>query len=66
MMCVLLPFKVLVWLCNTFASFKRYVIEPKGFLGYPTRDIACALSIPTHEQYPFNSIDQNNLTHGIY
>ncbi len=35
-------------LCNTLPSFKKYVIEPKGFLGYPTRGIACALNIPNH------------------
>jgi hypothetical protein len=56
----------LVWLCNTLGSLKKYVIEPKGFLGYPTRDIACALNIACHKQYPFDSIDQNNLAHGVY
>ncbi len=35
-------------LCNTPPSFKKYVIESKGFLGYPTRGIACALNIPNH------------------
>ncbi len=50
-----------MWLCNTLASFKRYVIEPKVFLGYPTRGITCALNIPRHEQYP-----SNNLAHGVY
>ncbi len=56
----------MVWLCNTLASFKRYVIEPQGFLGYPIRGIACALSIPKHEQCPFDSLDQNNLARGVY
>jgi hypothetical protein len=58
--------KVLIWLCNTLANFKRYVIEPKWFLGYPTRGIACALSILKHEQYHSDSLDQNNVAHGVY
>jgi hypothetical protein len=57
----------LVWLCNTPVNyFKRYVIKLKGFYGYPKRGIACALNIPMHEKYPSNSLDQNNLTHGVY
>jgi hypothetical protein len=32
-------------------------------MGYPERDNACALNIPMHEQYPFGSLDQNNLAH---
>jgi hypothetical protein len=56
----------LVWLCNTITSFKRYVTEPKGFLGYSTKGIAFALNIHKHEQYPFDSLDQNNLGHGVY
>jgi hypothetical protein len=63
---ILLSFLVLIWLCNTLTNFKRYVIKPKGLLGYPTKGIACALSIPKHEQYLFDSLDQNNLTHGVY
>jgi len=35
-------------LCNTPPIFKKYVIEPKGFLGYPTKGIACALNILNH------------------
>ncbi len=53
----------MVWLCNTLASFKRYVIEPKWFLGYPKRGNACALNIPMHEQYPFGSLNQNDSAH---
>jgi hypothetical protein len=41
-----------VVICNTFSSFKLYVIEPKGFLGYFTRGIACALNIHFHKKYP--------------
>jgi hypothetical protein len=63
MMQVLLSFYVLVWLYNTLASFKNYVIEPKWFLGYLERGNAHALNIPMHEQYPFDSLDQNNLAH---
>jgi hypothetical protein len=29
-------------------NFKIYVIEPKGFLRYPIRGIACALNIPSN------------------
>jgi hypothetical protein len=32
-------------------------------LGYLKRGNACALNIPMHEQYPFGSLDQNNLAH---
>jgi len=35
-------------------------------LGYPVSGIACALSIPKHEQCPFDSLDQNNLVRGVY
>jgi len=48
------------------SKFQRYVIDPKGFLGYPTRGIACALNIPTHKYYPSDILDQNNLAHGVY
>jgi hypothetical protein len=30
---------------------------------YLKRGNACALNIPMHEQYPFFSLDQNNLAH---
>jgi hypothetical protein len=58
--------KVLVGLCNTLLSFKIYVIEPQGFMGYPTRGIAYALSIPKYEQCPFDCLDQNNLACDVY
>ncbi len=32
-------------------------------MGYPERGNACALNILVHEQCPFGSLDQNNLTH---
>ncbi len=32
-------------------------------MGYFKRGNACALNIPMHEQYPFGSLDQKNLTH---
>jgi len=38
-------------------------MEPSVFLGYPIKGNACALSIPCHKQYPFDSLDQNNLAH---
>jgi hypothetical protein len=56
----------LVGLWNTPPSFKIYVMEPKGFVGYPNRGIAHALSSYGHEQYPFDSLNQNNSAHGVY
>jgi hypothetical protein len=47
--------------------FNRYVMEPKGFLIYPKRGIAHALSNNFgHEQYPFNSLHQKHSFHGVY
>jgi len=53
-------------LCNTLPHVKKYVMDPNVFLGYLERGIACSLSIFGHEQYPFNSLDQNNSTHDVY
>jgi hypothetical protein len=39
--------------CNTLPNSKIYVMEPKGFMGYPKRCNACELSTSEHEQYPF-------------
>ncbi len=36
------------------------------FLGYIKRGIACSLNLFGHEQYPFDNLDQNNSTHGVY
>ncbi len=41
-------------------------MEPNVFLGYFERGIACVLSNFEHEQYPFDTLDQNNLAHGVY
>jgi hypothetical protein len=41
-------------------------MEPKGFLIYPNKGIACALNNFGHKQYPSNSLDQNNSIHGVY
>jgi hypothetical protein len=41
-------------------------MEPNVFLRYPKRGIPHSLNLFGHEQYPFNSLDQNNLTHGVY
>jgi hypothetical protein len=60
---ILFEFQVLEFMCNTFASFKKYVIKPKWFLGYFERGNACALNILMHEQYLFDSLNQNNLAH---
>jgi hypothetical protein len=41
-------------------------MEPKGFLIYPCGGIIFALNNYGHNQYPFNSLDQNNSIHGVY
>jgi hypothetical protein len=41
-------------------------MEPNVFFGYLERGIACSLSLFGHEQYPFNSPNQNNSNHGVY
>jgi hypothetical protein len=46
--------------------FKRYVMELNVFMGYPKKSIACSLNFLKHEQYPSNSLDQNNSAHGVY
>jgi hypothetical protein len=51
---------------NTLTHVKRYVMKPNVFLGYFERGIECSLSLFGHEQYPFNSLDQNNSAHGFY
>jgi hypothetical protein len=47
-------------------KFQIYVVVSKGFMGYRTKGITCALSIFGHEYYPFNTLNQNNLTHDVY
>jgi len=56
---------IFIGLHNTFPHVKRYVMEPNVFLGYPKRGITCLVSPSRHEQYPSNSLDQNNSTHGV-
>jgi hypothetical protein len=46
-------------------NFKRYVMEPNVFMGYPIRDIVGVLSSFGHEQYLSNIVDQNKSTHGV-
>jgi hypothetical protein len=41
-------------------------MELNVFMGYLVWDIANVLNSFGHEQYPFNSLNQNNLAHGIY
>jgi hypothetical protein len=43
-----------------FQSFKRYVIDPKAFLGYPEWGIASSFNISSHEHYPFEGVAQND------
>jgi hypothetical protein len=40
-------------------------MELKGFMGDSKRSSACELSIFGHEQYPFNSLNENNYAHGV-
>jgi hypothetical protein len=42
-------------------------MEPKGFLIYPNKGIACALLSSNfgHEKYPSNNLLQNNYAHGV-
>ncbi len=56
---------VFIGLSNTPPCVKRYVMEPNVFLGYPKRGIACLVSPSGHEQYLYNSMDQNNSAHGV-
>jgi hypothetical protein len=62
---VLVSLEVLVGLRNTPPRVKRYVMEPNVFLGYLKRGIAI-LNNFEHEQYPFDSLDQNNSAHGVH
>jgi hypothetical protein len=41
-------------------------MEPNVFLGYLKRCIASVLNLFEHEQYPFDSLDQNNSAHCVY
>jgi hypothetical protein len=47
-------------------EFQIYVMKPNVFLGYLKRGIARSLSPSRHEQYPFDSLDQNNSAHSVY
>jgi hypothetical protein len=40
-------------------------MEPKGFIGYLERGSACELNSLSHEQYPFDNLNQNNWAHGV-
>jgi hypothetical protein len=41
-------------------------MDPKGFLIYYNKGIACALSNYGHKQYPSNNLDPNNSINGVY
>jgi hypothetical protein len=62
---VLVSLLVFIGLHNTFPRVKRYVMELNVFLEYSKKDITCLVSFSRHEQYPFNSLDQNNSAHGV-
>jgi hypothetical protein len=55
-----------VRLCNTPPHVKKYVMEPNVFMGYLEKGIACLFILFGHEQYPFDSLYQNNSAHGVY
>ncbi len=55
----------LVGLRNTPPRVKMYVMEPNVFLEYHKRGIASVLNSFGHEQYPIDSLDQNNSTPGV-
>ncbi len=63
---VLVSLSILVGLHNTPPCFKRYVVESNVFLGYPKRGITCSLNPFRDEQYPSDSLDQNNSAHGVF
>jgi hypothetical protein len=48
-----------------FQSFKRYVIHPKTFLGYPNWGIASSIHHSGHEQWPSNGVAENDSAHGV-
>jgi hypothetical protein len=49
MVWVLLSFQVLLAKCNTLPNSKRYVMEPKRFMGYLEKGSACELNNFGHE-----------------
>jgi len=56
----------LVKLCNTLSHVKIYVMKPNAFMGSLKRGIVGVLNSFGHEQYPIDSLDQNNSAHGVY
>jgi hypothetical protein len=60
------PFRFCWGIAIPLPKLLKYVMEPKGFLIYSNRGIACALNNFGHKQYPFNSLDQNNSINGVY
>jgi hypothetical protein len=56
----------LVGLHNTSSCVKRYVMELNVFMGYLERGIVGVLNSFEYDQYPSNSLDQNNSAHGVY
>jgi hypothetical protein len=63
---VLISLQVLVRLRNTPSHVKRYVMEPNVFIGYLKKGTASVLNNFGHEQYPSDSLHQNNTAHGVY
>jgi len=49
LMTILFSLEVLVGACNTPPHVKRYVMEPKVFMGYLERGITCSLNISCHK-----------------
>ncbi len=48
------------------STFQQIWYGAQGFLIYLERGIAHALNNYRHERYPFDSLNQNNSTHGVY
>jgi len=48
------------------STFQYICDESQRVFIYPKRCIAHALNNFGHKQYPSNSMDQNNLVHGVY
>jgi len=65
LMRILVSLLVLVGLSNIPPLVKRCVMEPIEFLGFLKRGITCLVNPSRHEQYPSNSLNQNNSAHGV-
>jgi len=65
LMKILVSLLVFIGLRNTLSRVKKYVMESTVFLGYPKKGITCLANLFEYEQYPSNSLDQNNSACGV-